>query len=464
MVLNKNTHNKEEKMKFTTFDGDRIVLAGGVRTPIGQAGKSLSDIPSYELGYMVTEEIFKRTNLPKTKVDGVVVGEVNQSSKAPNVARVISVKAGIPLESTAITVANNCVSGLEAVLDAARRIMIGEGELYLAIGQDSMSQGPFVLEKAKENPKLATIDKLKNNWGEALNLGVNVIDTIDEGLTDPIRKINMAATGEIAAQNYDLTKKDLDDYAYRSYKKAYDAITAGKYKKYLMSVKLTDGTTLEEDEYIMSKTGMVENPSRFYKASVIFDSKYMSIKEFYEQNKNWINKPFEEGKTQAAVTLFNSCPRSDGAGGIIVTTEKKAKELGLTIQAYIKGWGMYGVDPAHMGIGMAFAMNKAVTESGLKFSDIDNFEIHEAFAATVMGTMREVKKSFGFDLESADKNEGKVNPNGGTLALGHPIGGTGIRVILNQIMDFELNPSHKYSINAVCAGGGVGGSIILERP
>ncbi|MCB1179255.1 MAG: thiolase family protein, partial [Leptospiraceae bacterium] len=388
----------------------------------------------------------------------------NQSSKAPNVARVISVKAGIPLKSSAITVANNCVSGLEAVLDAARRIMIGEGTVYLAIGQDSMSQGPFVIEKAKENTKLATLDKLKKNWSEALDMGIDVIDTIDEGLTDPARKINMAATGEIAAQNYDLTKKDLDDYAYRSYKKAYDSITAGKYKKYLMEVTTTDGSKLTEDEYIMSKTGMVENPGRFDKASVIFDSKYMSIKEFYEQNQNWINKKYEEGKSQAAVTLFNACPRSDGSGAIIVTTEKKAKELGLPIQAVIAGWGMYGVDPAHMGIGMAFAMNKAITESGLKFEQMDNFEIHEAFAATAMGTMREVKKSFGFDLESADKNDGKVNPNGGTLALGHPIGGTGIRIILNQIMNFENNPDHKYSINCVCAGGGVGGSIILERP
>jgi len=450
-------------MKFLTFNGDRLVLAGGVRTPIGQAGKSLADIPSYELGYMVTEELFKRTGLSKSAIDGVVVGEVNQSSKAPNVARVISVKAEIPLKSTAITVANNCVSGLEAVLDAARRIMIGEGEVYLAIGQDSMSGGPFVIEKAKTNTKLATLEKLKANWTDAIN-HIELIDSVEEGLTDPIRKINMAATGEIAAQNYDLTKKDLDDYAYRSYKKAYEAIKAGKYKKYLMTVPLTDGSVLEDDEYIMSKTGMVENPSRFEKAGPIFDSKFMSIKEFYNQNQKWINKPYVEGQTKAAVTLFNACPRSDGAGAILVTTEKKAKELGLPIQAYIRGWGLYGVDPAHMGIGMAFAMNKALVEAGLSFSDMDNFEIHEAFAATVMGTMREVKKSFGFDLESVDKNEGKVNPNGGTLALGHPIGSTGIRVLLNQIMDFELNPSHKYSINAVCAGGGVGGSIILERP
>ena len=208
---------------------------------------------------------------------------------------------------------------------------------------------------------------------------------------------------------------------------------------------------------------MVENPARFDKASVIFDSKYMSIKEFYEQYGQWINKPFEEGKSKAAVTLFNACPRSDGAGAFFVTKESVAKKLGLKIQAYISGWGMYGVDPAHMGIGMAFAMNKALKSSGMKFEDMDNFEIHEAFAATAMGTFREVKKSYGFDLEKAN-SEGKVNPNGGTLAIGHPLGATGIRVLLNQIMNFDTNPNIKKSINAICAGGGVGGSIILERP
>ncbi|HMV81222.1 MAG TPA: thiolase family protein [Leptospiraceae bacterium] len=449
-------------MKFTTLDGERLVLAGGVRTPVGQAGKSYSDMTSVDLGSIVAEEIFKRTGVSKTEVDGVVAGEISQSAKAPNIARVISVKIGIPLEASAVTVANNCVSGTEAVLDAARRIMIGEGDFYLALGMETMSQGPFIIEGAKENSKTATVDKLMANWADAPALGVKVYDSIDEGLNDPIRKLNMAMTGELAAQNYDLTKKELDDYAYMSYKKAYDSIKAGKYRPYQVSVKLTDGSLLEDDEYIMSKGGMVENPGRFDKAGVIFDSKFMSLKEFYEKYGEWINKKYEEGKTQAAVTLFNACPRSDGAGAIFVTTESKAKKLGLKIQAYLRGWGMYGVDPAHMGIGMAFSMNKALTNAGLKFTDIDNFEIHEAFAATAMGSFREVKKSWGFDLEAANK-AGKVNPNGGTLAIGHPLGATGIRVLLNQIMDFDLNPKNKLSLNAICAGGGVAGSIILER-
>lgn len=448
-------------MKFTTFENERIVLASGVRTPIGQAGKSLSDLPSAELGYRITEEIFNRSKISKEEIDGVVAGEISQSMKAPNVARVISVRANLPLKSTAITVANNCVSGLEAVLDAVRRIIIGEGKMYLALGIESMSTAPFVLEGVKTSPKNSTVDKIIANWNEMPALGIKVLDSIEEGLNDPIRKMNMAMTGEVVVQKYGLIKKELDTYAHSSYKKTLDSTKAGKYKPYLMPVKITSGEMLEDDEYIMTKTGMVEKPDRFEKASPIFDSKYMSLKEFYEKYGSFIGKSYQEG-AQAGVSLFNACPRSDGAGAIFVTTESNAKRLNLDIQAKIVGWGMYGVDPAIMGVGMAYAMNTAIQNTGLKFENMDNFEMHEAFAATALGSMREVKNLSGFDLEGAYK-EGKVNPNGGTLALGHPLGATGIRVILNQIMNFKLNPSHKYSINCICAGGGVGGSLILER-
>ncbi|MCC5815812.1 MAG: thiolase family protein [Leptospira sp.] len=449
-------------MEFKTRDNDRIVLAGGVRTPIGQAGKSYANIPSYDLGYMITEEIFKRTGVSKDNVSGVVAGEIGQSCFAPNVARVISVRANLPLNATAITVQNNCVSGFEAVFDAARRILIGEGDFYLALGMESMSQGALVLTGAKQSPKMSTAEKINANWAEAPELGVKVIDSIDEGLNDPIRNLNMAMTGEVVAQKYNLTKKDLDNYAYMSYKKAHDAIEAGKYRPYQLAIDLPDGGKLEDDEYIMSKKGMVENPARFDKASVIFDSKYMSIKEFYDKYGEWIGKPFKEGETQAAVTLFNACPRSDGAGAIFVTTEKKAKELGLPVQAVLSGWGMYGVDPSIMGVGMAGAMNAAVQNTKSKFDEIDYFEIHEAFAATAMGTMREVKASYGCDIEKAN-GEGKVNPHGGTLALGHPLGATGIRVLLNMIMNFDQFPDAKKQIGVICAGGGVAGSAILER-
>ncbi|MBL8020265.1 MAG: thiolase family protein [Leptospirales bacterium] len=447
-------------MRFQTSDGDKLVIAGALRTPIGQAGKTLADIESYELGCQVAEALFKKTGLDRSKIDGVVAGEINQSSRAPNVARVMAVKLGLPLESTAATVANNCVSGYEALVDASRRILIGEGSVYLVSGLESMSRIPIYLKGARENSKTATVDKLKANWAEALAAGVDAVDGVEEGLTDPIRNLNMAMTAEVAAQNYGLTKDTLDGYAHQSYKKAYDAIVAGKYRPYQVSVKAGD-ELLEDDEFIMSKTGMVENPDRFKKASPLFDSKYMSLKQFYDMYGEWIRVKFEEGKSQATTTLFNACPRSDGAGAIILTTEKRAKELGLKPLAALKSWGMYGVDPAYMGIGMAPAMKTAIDRAGMKWTDVKGFEIHEAFAATAMGTMRHVKENWGFDLEQANA-DGKVNPHGGTLAMGHPLGATGLRVVINQLMHME-HKNVENCIGVICAGGGVGGSVLLEK-
>ncbi|MES0490097.1 MAG: thiolase family protein [Leptospirales bacterium] len=449
-------------MNFTR-DGEKLVIASALRTPIGQAGKSLSKFQSFDLGAMVVEELFKRNGLSKEEVDSVIVGEIAQSSKAPNVARVISVRTGLPLEASALTVANNCVSGFEAIFEASRRIIIGESELVLVAGQESMSNMPIYLKNAQHNPKTATVAKILKNWDEIPQLeDVQVTDGVDEGLVDPVRHANMAETGEVVAQILGIEKQDLDQYAHGSYSKALKAIQDGKYKPWLLPIEHEKGI-LENDEFIMSKTGFVEKPERFKKATAIFEMLPGGIQEFYKKYESWIGKSYEEGKTKGSVSLFNACPKSDGAGALLVTTESKAKELGLEIQAYIKGWGNFGVDPIIMGLGIAHSMKKALDNAELSWSDIGIYEIHEAFAATALGSMRKVKEEYGFDLEKM-LNEGTVNPNGGTLALGHPLGMTGIRVVINQLMDFGQNPSVKYTMGSICAGGGVGGAIILENP
>jgi len=188
-----------------------------------------------------------------------------------------------------------------------------------------------------------------------------------------------------------------------------------------------------------------------------------TMSEFYKKYGDWIKKPYEEGKTRGAVSMFNACPRSDGAGALLVTTESNAKRLGLTVQAVIRGWGNAGVDPIIMGLGIAHSMKKALDNSGLSWEDIDFYEIHEAFAATALGSIVTIKNDYKFDLESL-LDKGKINPNGGTLALGHPLGMTGIRVVINQIMDLQENSEAKMTMGAICAGGGVGGALILERP
>ena len=448
-----------KKIKFDR-DGDRIVIAEAVRTPVGQAGKAYQKMQSFDLGSIVVEEVLKRAKLDKKHVDGVVAGEISQSSKAPNVARVLSVKNNLPLSANAVTIANNCVSGYEAIFEAARRIITGENDLIVVVGEESMSNMPIYLDNTRLNSKTATVDKLKANWAQALELGVKPVDGVEEGLNDPIRNAMMFTTAEIVAQKLDIKRSELDKYAYGSYKKAYEALTSGKYDKYLVPVTNPDGETLDKDEYIMSKSGFVEKPERFEKTFAIYEKMPGGLEALYKQFGEFIGKSYDSSKVPV-VTLFNSCPQSDGAGAAILTTESKAKELGLTIKAYIKGWGYAGVDPSIMGLGIAYAMKSALDNTNLKWEDIGAFEIHEAFAATALGSMMVVRDELGYELVSR-LEKGDVNPNGGTLAIGHPLGATGIRVLINQLMDLESGA--KYAMGSICAGGGVGGALIIEKP
>ncbi|MCS6971631.1 MAG: thiolase family protein [Turneriella sp.] len=444
-------------------EGDPVVVAGAVRTPVGQAGSTLSRMHSFELGALVAEELVRRSGIDKNKIDGVVVGEIGQSSKAPNPARVISVKNELPLTANAVTIANNCVSGFEAIFEAARRIITGENELVLVVGEESMSNFPIYLDNAKRNSKTATVEKLKANWNEVPNIPeIQLVDGVAEGLNDPVRDAMMFTTAEIVAQRLDLSREQLDSYAHGSYKKAYEALTAGRYDKYLMPVKYGEKAdeVLDKDEFIMSKVGFVEKPERFAKSPVIYEKMPGGLKALYEKFGPWIGKNYDESR-KPVVTLFNSCPQSDGAGAALLTTQSKARELGLPVLAKIKGWGYAGVDPAIMGLGIAYAMQRALENTGLNWDAMDKYEIHEAFAATALGSMVVARDELKYDLV-ARLEKGDVNPNGGTLAIGHPLGATGLRVLINQIMDIDAGA--RYVMGAICAGGGVGGALVLEKP
>ncbi|HNN00602.1 MAG TPA: thiolase family protein, partial [Turneriella sp.] len=204
----------------------------------------------------------------------------------------------------------------------------------------------------------------------------------------------------------------------------------------------------------------IEKPERFAKSPVIYEKMPGGLKGLYDRFEKWIGKKYEE-TAKPVVTLFNACPQSDGAGAVVMTTESKAKELGLPILAKVKGWGYAGVDPAIMGLGIAYAMKQALENTGLKWEDISKYEIHEAFAATALGSMVVARDEFKYDLVSR-LEKGDVNPNGGTLAIGHPLGATGIRVLINQLLDIEAGAN--YAMGSICAGGGVGGALILEKP
>jgi len=441
----------------------KIVLATGARTPIGHFSSALSSKKPEDLMKMALEALFSRSKLPKEAVDGLIVGWVGQSFSAPNIARVVSLNSGLPEKAQAVTVQNNCVSSIEAISSAVRFIMAGEGDLYIAGGTECMSRMPYTIEGARSAKALRSINTVKEKWGELqTSPDVAVIDSIEAGLTDPVKHINMAGTAEVLAQMYDITREAQDAYAGESSRRAIEGWNKGFYQSHVVTAGTNGYTLLDKDEYPFLREDLVTKPARFAKAPAAFDNSAYSMKQFYQDYGQFIEgKTYQEG-AKGTVTLFNSCGRSDGASAIIVATEKKAKELGLDILAEIKGWGFYGNNPAHMGVSPALAAPVALKMAGVQFSDLTNIELHEPFAATILSIFKIGKERFGHDWKA--KNEsGALNPHGGSIALGHPLGATGARLMLNLTYAMKADAKSRYGMIAACAGGGMGGAMVVEK-
>ena len=433
----------------------KIALSSIRRTPFAQISKGLGAYESAELGQAVVKDILDNSKIYPKKIDGVFVGE--GFPQAANPARIISNLLGLRDEIPALTLANNCVSSMEAVAEAARRLVLKEGKVYLALGEESQTGMPFIVKNARNNKKTGSLDKLKALLPDNLPEGVEMRDVLEDGLGDGETSFGMPVTAEIVAQNYDLSREISDKVAYQSYKRAYDATLAGKYKPYIVPMKDADGAMVDEDEAVMLRKGIVENPSRMDKAMLLFDNPHMSFDQFKTKYGKFIQK--SHGPT---VTIFNACARSDGASGLIATTEETAAELGLKVQAYLTGFCMKGVHPNYMGIGQAEASLALLEDMGLKIEDVDQIEIHEAFAATAIGALEEIKKRTGLDWEKKF-DAGRINAYGGSIAVGHPFGATGIRLIANAAMVMENNKDVNRVLITACAHGGVAGAMMIER-
>lgn len=433
----------------------KIILAAPARTPFAQIGKALANYPGHHLGKLVGKEVMKRSGLKPTDIDGVIVGE--GFSNAPNSARVIANLLGLPMDIPCLTVANNCVSGLEAVAEASRRIMLGEGKVFLVIGEESQTSMPFVVKNARLNKKTNSLDSLKKLLPDSLPEGVELRDTLEDGLGDGETSFGMQVTAEILAQNYGLSREIQDKVAFESFKRAFESTEQGKYKPYIMEFKDEDGSSLQADEAVLLREGLVKNPTRMGRAMLMFENPQMKFEQFKEKYSKYLKK--SHGPT---LSIFNASPRSDGAAGLIVASEDKAKELGLKAKATISGFKMKGVDPNLMGLGQAEATVSLLEELGEKIENIDYIEIHEAFAATAVAALEEIKIKTGLDWEKKF-DEKHINPNGGSIAIGHPFGATGVRLLHNAIMDFEEDPSAKKVLVTACAHGGIAGSMVVER-
>ncbi len=441
----------------------KIVLGVGVRTPIGHISRSLSGLRAPDLLQMAIMALLERSKLPKDAVDGLIAGWVGQDFSAPNIARVALLRSGLPEKAQSVTVQNNCVSSIESVAMAARFILAGDGDLYIAAGTESMSRLPYTIAGSRAAKDLRSLATVKAKWADLpQSPDATIIDSMEEGLTDPVKGINMAGTAEVLAQINGISRQEQDAYAVESFRRAIAGWTSGFYPTHVAPATAGGSVALDKDEYPFLREDLVQKPERMAKAPVLYDNSAYTLKDFYRDFGKYMDgKAYHEGD-HGTVTLFNSCARSDGAAAVIVAEESKAKSLGLEIIGEIKGWGFYGNNPAHMGVAPTLAAPVALEKAGVKFQDLDDIELHEPFAATVLSIFKMGKEKFGHDWR-AKFEAGKLNPHGGSIALGHPLGATGARLLLNALYALKKDPKARLGLIAACAGGGMGGAMVVEK-
>lgn len=392
-----------------------VVIVGGVRTPIGSHGGAFRTITAQELAKIVMQEVLHRTGVDPATIDDVIFGCIGQGSDAPNIARVAALMAGVPVEVPGFTVQRNCASGLQAITSAYQAIQARDGEVFLVGGTESMSTAPYVVRGAR--------------WGLKLR-HTQFTDTLWEGLTDPICNQIMGRTAENVAEMYGISREEQDTYAVNSHKKAFMATRMGKFREEIVPVpvvKKVAGQEVAREEITQDEC---INPSLSVQKAALYPTVF---------------------KENGTVTPANACPISDGAAALIVMTAERAQALGLKPMARIVSYAYAGVPPEIMGIGPAKAVPKALARAGLRLEDMDLIEINEAFAAQTLA----VGKELGWDWA-------KVNVNGGAIALGHPVGCSGARIVVTLLKEMERRNA-RYGVATMCVGGGQGGAMVVER-
>ena len=390
----------------------KIVLAGAVRTAIGKMGGALANVPAATLGSIVIKEALKRANVAPDQVDEVLMGCVLQAAQGQNVARQAAVNAGIPIEVPALTLNNVCGSGLKCVNMAAAMIEAGEADIVVAGGMENMSSAPYALTKAR--------------FGYRMNNATMIDTMVNDALWDAFNGYHMGITAENVAEKYGLTREMQDEFAACSQQKCEKAQAEGRFDDEIVPVPVK----MKKETVMFAKD---EGP----RAGVTAESIAKLRPAF---------KP--DGGT---VTAANASGINDGAAAIVVMSEEKAKELGVTPMAEWVTGASAGVEPSIMGIGPVAATKKAMARANLTVEDMDLIEANEAFAAQSLA----VAKDLNFDMS-------KVNVNGGAIALGHPVGASGCRILVTLLHEMKKRGSN-YGLATLCVGGGMGVSAIVEK-
>ena len=389
-----------------------VVIVSAARTPIGSFGGTLKDVPTRTLGAIAVKEAIKRAGIKPEQVDEVVMGCVLQGALGQNIARQISLDAGVPKEVPALTINKVCGSGLRAIALAAQMIKAGDADIVVAGGAENMSKTAYALPTGR--------------YGARMNNAQIVDMMVNDGLTDAFNNYHMGITAENIAEQWGITREQLDEFAVISQNRAEEAIKAGKFKDEIVPVE------------IPQKKGepLVFDTDEFPKFGTTID-KVAKLKPAF--------------KKDGVVTAANASGINDAGAAVVVMSKEKADELGLKPICTIKSYASAGVDPTIMGIGPVPASEKALKKAGLTIKDIDLVEANEAFAAQSLA----VRTDLGLDPE-------KTNVNGGAIAIGHPIGASGTRILITLIYEM-MRRDAKTGLATLCIGGGQGTSLVVER-
>ncbi|MCI9303671.1 acetyl-CoA C-acetyltransferase [Clostridium sp.] len=389
-----------------------VVIVSAVRTAIGSFGGSLKDVPAAELGSIVIKEAVNRAKIKPELVEEVVMGNVIQAAQGQNVARQAAIKAGLPVEVPAMTINKVCGSGLRCVALAAQMIKAGDCDVVVAGGMENMSAAPYAMPGAR--------------WGQRMGDGKMMDTMIKDALWDAFNDYHMGVTAENIAKEWKLTREMQDEFALNSQLKAEKAIKAGRFVDEIVPVIIPqrkgEPKIFEQDEF-----------PRF--GSTI-------------EKMSKLKPSFIKGGT---VTAANASGINDGAAAFVVMSAEKANELGLKPMAKIVSYGSKGLEPSIMGYGPFHATKKALEVAGLTVEDMDLIEANEAFAAQSLA----VAKDLNFDMD-------KVNVNGGAIALGHPVGASGARILVTLLHEMEKRDAKK-GLATLCIGGGMGTALVVER-
>jgi acetyl-CoA C-acetyltransferase len=400
--------NKGEKMDKRFVP----VIVSAARTPIGNFGGALKDIPAAELGAIVVTAALERAGLKPEQVDEVILGNVLQAGQGQHPARQAAMKAKIPVEVPATTVNKLCGSGLKAVAMACQAIICGDAEVIVAGGMENMSQSPYIVPGMR--------------WGAKMGESPMLDTMIKDGLWDAYNDYHMGVTAENVAEKHSLTRDEQDAFAVHSQNQAEEAIKAGRFEKEIVTVfvpqRKGEPLAVKQDEFPRFGTTAAS-----------------------------LGKLRPAFKKDGTVTPGNASGLNDGAAAVVVMSLAKAEELGIKPLVTVRGYASAGVDPKVMGLGPVPTARKLFEKTGLKAEQIDLYELNEAFAAQSLGVLKEL----GLDAK-------KVNVNGGAIALGHPIGASGARILVSLIHEMERSNS-KLGLAALCIGGGMGTGVIVEK-